>query len=185
MLVLAAGTAGACWWLSGATGSAGAPTPPGGVALPSRVVLPAPGSGPAAGSVPAAGHESPQAAMVRLAEARAQAFRQVSDGPLTEVDEPGSPALDADRALVGRLRAAGIRLEGLSFAIAAVRTAAGTGGTLTLRATVAMSGYRQVATDSSRVVAAVPPSSPAAITLALVPAPDGRHWLVRQAWSSV
>jgi hypothetical protein len=129
----------------------------------------------------AAARESVAAAVHRFARGRAEAFRQVSESPLDAVDEPGSPALAADQALVTRLRAAGIRLDGLTFTIGGVRTAATRAGVVTVHAIVTTSAHLQVSVDGSRASTRVPASTPRAIILTLVPAPDGRHWLVRRA----
>jgi eukaryotic-like serine/threonine-protein kinase len=127
------------------------------------------------------GRETVPAALNRLAQGRARAFQTVSEVPLTLVDEPGSPALAADRALVGRLRAAGVRLEGVSFTIAGVRSAVGAGGALVVHARVTTSAHRQVSVQGSRAAVAVPVGAPRAVVLTLVPAVDGTHWLVREA----
>ena len=152
-------------------------------ALSSPPVAPGSSAGPAAGP----GEREPVgAALVRLSRARAEAFEQVSEIPLADVDAPGSPALAADSALVGRLRAAGVRLEGLSFAVEDVSSDpvgdSGPDGALTIRATVTTSAHRQVSLTDPQAATAVPAARPTAIVLALVPAPDGVHWLVRQTW---
>ena len=131
---------------------------------------------------PPAGPESVAAAVERLARGRAEAFRLASTDPLAQVDEPGSPALAADRALVARLREAGVRLEGLSFRASGLRPDAGNGGVVLVRATVTTSAHRRAA-PGGRTLEEVPASAPQPVTLALVPAPDGVHWLVRQTWS--
>jgi hypothetical protein len=160
---------------------------PGVTATPGAAVTPGVSTAPAEGVSTAAGttavapaRESVTMAVLRFARGRAEAFRQVSEAPLDSVDEPGSPALAADRALVARLRAAGTRLDGLTFTIGRVRTEAARAGVVTVRATVTTSAHLQVSQDGTRAATRVPASAPRAVVLTLVPAPDGRHWLVRR-----
>ena len=106
---------------------------------------------------PSVSQVSDVAAVVgRLAAARATAFASASEGALGSVDAPGSAALEQDRAFVRRLRAAGVRLEGLRFTVGDVRLVAATGDGVTVEARVAASAYRQVRPDGTvaRTVAA-------------------------------
>jgi long-subunit fatty acid transport protein len=95
----------------------------------------------------------------RLAAARAAAFSSASEAALGRVDAPGSAALAEDLAFVRRLRAAGVRLEGLRFTVGDVRVVAATGDGVTVEAQVATSGYRQVRPDGT--VARTVPAQPA------------------------
>jgi len=84
------------------------------------------------------------------------------------------------------LRAAGVRLEGLSFTVQDVSTDPGadpgSAAVLTVRATVTTSAHRPVGLDGAPAPTQVAAARPAALVLALVPAADGVHWLVRQTW---
>jgi hypothetical protein len=120
--------------------------------------------------------ETPQAAVIRLAADRANAFRRASTEPLATVDEPGSPALGADVTFVQRLRSAGVRLEGLSFDVTQVSARRNPDGTASVTASVTTSAHRQVGpTGANRV----PRADPRTVRLILVPAPDRQHWLIR------
>ena len=137
-------------------------------------------SAPAA-SAPAASTDlaAVGAAVVRLAQGRAAAFRSASAELLTGVDEPGSPALDADLAFVRRLRSAGIQLAGLSFTVAQVRISGrGSDGTLVVTARVSTSAHLQKPLGGTAATP-VPPSAPRDVVLTLAPAAGGREWLVR------
>jgi hypothetical protein len=123
--------------------------------------------------------EPPEAAVARLARGRAAAFEAATLQPLTRVDEPASAALAVDTALVARLRAQGLRLEGLSFEVSGVHPVASDGAAVTVVATVVTSAHRQVSLSDGSVRATVPASGPRQVVLMLVPGPDGRRWLVR------
>jgi hypothetical protein len=135
--------------------------------------------------------ESPEDAVRRLAEARALAFDQATVQALARVDEPGSPAMIADAALVARLNAQGLRLQGLTFRVSGVRVvSAPTGRTgqagrvgrpVVMEVTVVTSAHRRVGARDGVVAATVGASPPRRVRLTLAPAPDGRHWLVRDA----
>jgi hypothetical protein len=143
--------------------------------------------------------EAPEDAVRRLAEGRALAFDRATVQALTWVDEPGSPAMTADAALIGRLGTRGLRLQGLRFEISEVRVVSAPAGSrpsglpgtspgrrpVVLEATVVTSGHRQVGVRDGVVRASVPASPPRRVLLTLVPAPDGRHWLVRAAEGTV
>jgi hypothetical protein len=128
------------------------------------------------------GREAVSVAVRRLAEGRADAFTTGSVGPLALVDEPGSPAMAADSALVGRLTGLGLRLDGLSYQVAGERLVPGPGDKVVVDATVVTSAHRQVTVPGGAVRASVPASS-RSVSLTLVPAADGRHWLVRSVTS--
>jgi serine/threonine protein kinase len=141
------------------------------------------GTGGAAGGALAA-PVMVDATVARLAEGRAAAFRRASSGPLTAVDEPGSPALEADLAFVRRLRAAGVQLAGLTFTVTGVRVGTrGPDGSLLVTARVITSAHvRQPLAGGAAAAASsgpVPESAPREVTLTLVPARGGRSWLVR------
>ena len=193
-LLAAAAVVAAGWWALGAPGPTTA-TGPGSAGAGSAgarsiavrggrtpSVTRPPGSAARRSGPPSMGPEPVAAAVERLARGRAEAFRLASTDPLAQVDEPGSPAMAADRALVARLREAGVRLEGLSFRASGLQPDAGNGGVVLVRAAVTTSAHRR-ATSGGRAVEEVPASAPRSVTLALVPAPDGVHWLVRQTWS--
>jgi hypothetical protein len=111
----------------------------------------------------------------RLASARAAAFSSTSEAALGGVDAPGSAALAEDLAFVRRLRAAGVRLEGLRFAVGDVRVVAATGDAVTVEARVATSGYRQVHPGGT-VARTVPAQAARRVQLTLVRA--GGAWRV-------
>jgi hypothetical protein len=161
-----------------------------GNARPAAVSRPAPdrtairsarGAAPVSVASPALSREPVGTALRRLAQGRAEAFREVSEAALTRVDEPGSEALAADRALVARLRAAGVRLEGLTFAVTDIHPEEVSRGVLTVQATISTSAHRRVSPDGARPLAGIAAAAPRLVVLQLVPAPDGLHWLVRQA----
>jgi hypothetical protein len=140
--------------------------------------------------VPPTGLAAIEATVSRLAEGRAEAFRRASIEPLVAVDEPGSPALTADLALVRRLRVSGVQLAGLTFRVVGVRlTATGADGSLVVAARVVTSAHVQqplsgaaevtAGVTSSPATGQVPQSPPRDVILTLVPGRDGRGWLVR------
>ncbi|WP_158220353.1 serine/threonine-protein kinase [Kineosporia sp. A_224] len=136
---------------------------------------------PGAGTSSGAGPSRPAPAAVaraveRLAAARAAAFGSASVAGLGTVDEAGSPALAADRALVDRLAARGLRLTGLRFTVSRVRVVRADGPTVTVTARVATSAHRQVGADGA-VVARVPAGAARPVRLVLVETADG--WRVR------
>jgi hypothetical protein len=162
---------------SGGAGGAGA----GGTAARPAAAVAAPADSDASGW-PLAASVAVNATVAHLAEARAAAFRQASIEPLAAVDEPGSPALTADLAFVRRLQAAGVRLTGLTFTVAAIQVGARSAdGSLPVTARVITSAHVQepVVGSTGGVAGRVPQSSPREVTLILVPARDGRGWLVR------
>jgi hypothetical protein len=128
----------------------GGPQPPGPAVAPSA----SPSVSPSASPV-----SDVEAVVGRLASARAAAFSSASEDALGAVDAPGSAALEQDRAFVRRLRAAGVRLEGLRFTVGDVGLVAATGDGVTVEARVAASAYRQVRPDGTvaRTVAAQEP----------------------------
>jgi hypothetical protein len=133
-------------------------------------------SGSTAASSRPSGVEPVDRAVLRLAAGRAAAFRSASAAPLAAVDEPGSPALAADRRFVRRLQASGIRLLGLSFAVSPAEVVRHADGTVAVTALVTTSDHHQVGSDGSASVAR---ADPRRVVLTLVPTPDGRRWLVR------
>ena len=130
-------------------------------------------------SGPGAPTEPLDVAVVRLARGRAAAFGAAALEPLASVDEPGSAALVSDSGLVSRLRARGLRLDGLAFEVSDVRRVEGDGRSVTVVATVVTSAHRQIALGDGSVRATVPASAPREVALTLVPDADGRRWLVR------
>lgn len=120
-------------------------------------------------------------AVARLARGRADAFGSATPQALSTVDEPGSVAMASDVGLVRRLTARGLRLEDLSFQVSGVRRLRSDGEAVTVAATVVTSAHRQVTMRDGVVRSAVPASPPRRVVLTLVPAPDGRRWLVRDA----
>jgi hypothetical protein len=116
-----------------------------------------------------------------LARRRALAFATTSTAPLREVDEPGSPAMAADAALVGRLAARGLRLDGLRFSVSGARVVERTPAGLSVAVVVTTSAHRQVRPDGT-LVARVPGSPARAVRLVLVPDRRGGplRWLVRR-----
>ena len=153
---------------------------------PSRPV--GPGAVPPAGTRAAAAARPASGQLVRtverLAAARARALRAGTDSALGAVDEAGSPAQAADRALLDRLAAAGVRLDGLRFTVTGVRVVDGpgagaggaTGGAVTVEARVATSAHRQVRADGS-VQRRVPAGAARRVRLVLVETAAG--WRVR------
>ena len=143
---------------------------------------PRPATGPSsADPAPADPAEGLQTVVGRLAHGRALAFATASARSLLAVDEPGSPAMAADTALVQRLLDQGIRLEGLGFMVAEVRTVARGPGTVTVLVTVATSAHRQVRRDHA-VVRSVPAAGYRRVRLVLVRAAGDRApagWWVR------
>jgi hypothetical protein len=139
------------------------------------------GAGTAAGPRPAAAPADRAAAEVMsaissIAAARAAAFRTASQAPLRAADEPGSPAMAADAAVVRRLSERGWRLAGVTFGMADVRLLRQDARTAVVTASVTTSAHRQVAADGS-LVAMVPAAPPRRVTLTLVAAAGG--WRVR------
>ncbi|HEY6796031.1 MAG TPA: protein kinase [Kineosporiaceae bacterium] len=128
--------------------------------------------------------ETVDAALARLARGRAEAFRQLSEASLADVDEPGSEASARDLELLARLKAAGVRLEGLSFTMADVQVSEPSSGVAIVLATVTASAHQQVSVQRRRTVAEIAPAEPRPVVFRLVAAPDGVHWLVRQVWST-
>jgi hypothetical protein len=122
---------------------------------------------------PSASPISDVAAVVgRLAAARAAAFSSASEGALGSVDASGSAALEQDRAFLRRLRAAGVRLEGLRFTVGEVWLVAATADGVTVWAEVTTSAYRQVRADGT-VVQVVAAQAPRRVQLTLVRAGEG------------
>ncbi len=121
------------------------------------------------------------ATVERLAADRAAALGAASTTALAAADEPGSPALAADAALLTRLRQARLRLDGLAFTVTDVRVvdrAARPRETLTVSARVATSAHSQVRRDGT-VAARVPAAQARAVRLVLVRTAAG--WRVRSA----
>ncbi len=118
----------------------------------------------------------------RLAAGRAAAFRASSTAAATAVlagvDEPGSAAHGTDAALVRRLAAARLRLDGLRFTVGAVRVERRDGSAVTVTARVATSAHRLVRADGT-VVTTVPATAPRVVRLVVVRVGDG--WRVRSA----
>ncbi len=176
----------AAWLVDDRPGAPGARPGPAGPSQPSgtgpsgeRPSAAPPVSGAGAASPGGAARPAPTAvvrAVERLAAARAEALGSVSVEGLRSVDETGSPALAADRALVDRLAARGLRLAGLRFTVSRVRVVRAEGPTLTVTARVATSAHRQVGTDGA-VVTRVPAGAPRPVRLVLVETADG--WRVR------
>lgn len=146
----------------------------------SAAVRPAP-AGPASAQV--------VRAVERLAAARARALRAGTPVALAAVDETGSAAEAADRALLDRLAVAGVRLDGLRFTVTGVRVVDGRGASgdagatgpaggavVTVEARVATSAHRQVRADGS-VVRRVPAGASRRVRLVLVGTSAG--WRVR------
>jgi len=134
------------------------------------------------GSTRAGAGEDITAAVRDLAVRRTLAFTTTSTAPLAGVDEPGSPAMAADTALVRRLAARGLHLDGLSFTVSTVRVVTRGPGELCVEAAVTTSAHRQVRPDGS-LVARVPASPVRVVRLVLVRAPGGggpQRWLVRR-----
>jgi hypothetical protein len=121
------------------------------------------------------------ATVERLAAHRAAALGAASTTALAAADEPGSPALAADAALLTRLGQARLRLDGLAFTVTDVRVvdrASRPRETLTVSARVATSAHRQVRRDGT-VAARVPAAQARAVRLVLVRTAAG--WRVRSA----
>jgi hypothetical protein len=119
-------------------------------------------------------------AVCELARGRAAAFATASTVPLALVDEPGSAAMAADAGLVRRLQERGMRLQGVSFAVTGVRLVARATGSMTVAASVATSGHRQVRADGS-VVAQIPATAARPVQLVLVRSSAAAGWRVRSA----
>ena len=77
-----------------------------------------PGSGTGAAAAPA---ERPEAAAIRLTATRAHALAAQDDSALASVTVPGSPAADADREALTRVRAAGHGVLSALVEVASVR----------------------------------------------------------------
>jgi hypothetical protein len=115
---------------------------------------------------------------VGLTRARAAALAAVDSRALTGVDAPGSPALDADLALVRTL--GGAHLEGVQVEVTATPSAAPGTGSAAVVVTSATSAYARVEEDGSRT--AVPASPARTVVLDLRRTSDGwRVWDVRPA----
>jgi hypothetical protein len=113
-----------------------------------------------------------------LARGRAAAFATASTASLALADEPGSAAMAADAGLVRRLQERGMRLQGVSFAVTGVRLVARATGSMTVAASVATSGHRQVRADGS-VVAQIPAAASRPVQLVLVRSSAAAGWRVR------
>lgn len=147
---------------------------------PSEVASGGRSEGTAGSPPPGVVHEPVAVAVSRLAQGRAAAFTAVSARPLADVDEPGSPAMVADTALVTRLRDLGLRLDGLRFAVGEVRQLPGDASQVLVETTVTTSSHRQVAAGNGAVRAMISAST-RRVVLTLVPSSDGRRWLVHSA----
>jgi hypothetical protein len=156
-LVVVPGVAGFLYWGPGA--------------LPTRAAEPA--------APRAAGPSSAEltAAVAAIGRARASAFAAGSAQPLAAADEPGSPAMAYDTAVVQGLTQRGWRLSGVGYAVRDVRVVRQGGGGATVTATVTTSAHRRVTTRGA-VVAEVAAEGPRPVTLTLVELP-GAGWRVR------
>jgi hypothetical protein len=88
--------------------------------------------------------------------------------------------MSSDATLVSRLRERGLRLDGLSFLVGAIRQRSAGHGRIRVETTVTTSAHRQVHAASGAVRAVIPAST-RQVTLTLVPSADRRHWLVHAA----
>jgi serine/threonine protein kinase len=127
-------------------------------------------------ALPSAGELA--SAVCELARGRAAAFATASTAPLALADEPGSAAMAADTGLVRRLQERGLRLQGVFFAVTQVRLVARASGSVTVAASVATSGHRQVRTDGT-VVAQIPATASRPVQLVLVRSSVAAGWRVR------
>ena len=95
-------------------------------------------------AAPADGLDDVQGLVAGLAAGRARAMADRDVPALAAVDAPGSPALAADSAFIARLRAAGVTLRGLRFAVTDAGVVEVSGDAATVQARVATSAYVEV-----------------------------------------
>lgn len=200
--VLVAGLAAtAGWQLAGgrltgrteAASSAARPTPQPSGPASAPPSAPLPSSGPASALSPGssgAGVRRPDgipttaeavALLRRLSDGRAAALQAGSAQALARVDEPGSPALAADVALLDRLQQRGLRLSGLSFRLSDVRVTGREQDSMTFEVAVAASPHLRLprAGDGPAVRVAAGDLRRVRVVLVRV-GPDGSGWRVRQ-----
>ncbi|MBT0770988.1 protein kinase [Kineosporia sp. J2-2] len=105
-------------------------------------------------------------ALTRIGRARSEAFETVSRRRLAEADASGSPAEQADRGLLRRLRHQGYRLEDLTYRIGRVDVLTVEGPTVEVAAEVSATAHRQVR-GSDGAFAEVPATGPASMVFTL------------------
>jgi hypothetical protein len=202
--LLVAGLAATAGWqlaggrLTGRTEAAApvaSPTSPpfGPASAPPSARASVPSSGPASAPSPGssgAGARRPDgvptaaeavALLRRLSDGRAAALQAGSAQALARVDEPGSPALAADVALLDRLEQRGLRLSGLSFRLSDVRVTGRQQDAVTLEAAVAASPHLRLPRVGDGPAVRVAAGDPRRVRVVLVRVgPDGSGWRVRQ-----
>ncbi len=142
--------------------------PPAGEPSPSRP------PGPADPRLDPAGPSArPAELLTVLADARARAYREADPRHLRGADAVGGALEARDVAAVGRLRAAGLRYEGLEYDVAEVKTVSAEARVAVVRARVGSSGYRVTG-----AAAASPAAGGEQVLVDLVRTPDG--WRVRE-----
>ena len=132
-----------------------------------------------AAAAPGRPAEAWTAVLHRLAGGRAAAIEAGSSRALGRVDEPGSPAMAADLALIQRLAQRRVRLAGLRFELSGLRVLRQSETSVTVRVMVAASAHRQLSTQG-RGSTLVPAVATQPVRLVLVRSNDqGTGWRVR------
>jgi eukaryotic-like serine/threonine-protein kinase len=108
-------------------------------------------------------------ALAEIARSRAEAFAYASPAALKRADEPDSPAYQADLALVQRLRARGVRLEGVRYEITGVHVLQRRADEVEVAAAVTTSGHRQIGATSGTQIQ-VAEDGPRPLVFTVVPA---------------
>ncbi len=110
--------------------------------------------------------DDPGAVVRELAARRADALRALDPAALAAVDAPGSPALQADTALLEQVRDGGTRWSGLGFDVAGVVVEAAGPAQMVVVADVVTQAHEVVAEDGSAT--SVPATAPRRSRLTLV-----------------
>ena len=152
---------------------------PGPVPPTASAVRPSTARPSTAAAAPGRPAEAWTAVLHQLAGGRAAAIEAGSSRALGRVDEPGSPAMAADLALIRRLAQRRVRLAGLRFELSGLRVLRQSETSVTVRVLVAASAHRQLSTRG-RESTVVPAGATLPVRLVLVRSSDqATGWRVR------
>ncbi|MFD6178764.1 MULTISPECIES: hypothetical protein [unclassified Isoptericola] len=140
-----------------------------------------PGDGATGAADPTQDRDDPAAAAAELTRRRVALLSGAADGAaspvgLADVDVPGSPAHDADAALVDDVRQAGTRVRGAEVTVDEARAQERDDAAAEVVVRYAVGAHEQVAADGT--VTAVPATDPRTATLRLTWTPGG--WRVAE-----